>query len=187
MSGRPNEAPPPPAPTALAADPAALPRYSQTEVDAQMASLRRGLETTYEKRIADLEARVSTPASGQSTPVAPPSAAQPSDAGAVPEWAKPLLELAKTAGASPAPAPAAPSAQPVPAGPVTLARALAEIKGTAPAAPNPTPHAPTPAPLGDLDRANLHPNRLTSDMVQRLGPDGTLKYVKEYFAKQGRR
>jgi hypothetical protein len=55
----------------------------------------------------------------------------------------------------------------------------------APAAP--TPPVPGPAPLGDLDRADLHPNRLTSDQVQRLGPDGTLKYVKEYFAKNGRR
>lgn len=51
----------------------------------------------------------------------------------------------------------------------------------------PTTPAPNPVPLADLDRANLHPNRLTSDMVQRLGPDGVYKYTKDWFMKQGRR
>lgn len=79
-------------------------------------------------------------------------------------------------GTGGSPAPTAPTQQP-PAAPAAA---------PPPSPANPTPVAPNPAALGDLDRADLHPNRLTSDMVQRLGPDGTLKYVKGYFAKQGR-
>lgn len=77
-----------------------------------------------------------------------------------------------------APAPATPPTQQTPP--------AAPAAAPPPSPANPTPVAPNPAPLGDLDRADLHPNRLTSDMVQRLGPDGTYKYVRDYFAKRGR-
>jgi hypothetical protein len=37
--------------------------------------------------------------------------------------------------------------------------------------------------INDLDRAPVHPNKLTADQVQRLGPQGTLDYVNKFFRK----
>lgn len=159
--------------------------YPQAEVDSMMANLRR----TMKARIDELESQLSAPASAAASAPASPPAAPAADAGAVPDWAKPLIELAKSLPAAvaaaptptpPAPAPAATPPPPAATGPVTLAAALAELKGGTAATPL---HLPNPVPLGDLDRSNLPPNRLTSDMVQRLGADGTYRYVKEWFAR----
>ena len=98
----------------------------------------------------------------------------------VADWVKGYLEDFgfSAAGSSP------PQNGTSPNQPTATAPAAQSAAPTQPTTP-PAPPAPAPVPLGDLERAAVHPNRLTADQVARLGPKGVHDYVNSYFRKSG--
>jgi hypothetical protein len=100
----------------------------------------------------------------------------------VSEWVKGYLEdLGIGASGASSPPQSATSPNPPPAAP---ASASPGAPATAPSSP-PAPPAPAPVPVADLERAKVHPNKLTADQVSRLGPKGVSDYVNKFFREQG--